>query len=118
MRAVVWITLFTANERAIDALMGRGGEPARTIRRQRRLELWRLRPGGGRRGDQLTQFGQKRLPPAPKFDLAQIAPELQHAIGKSLFVREGLEHPLLDSLFRNQINDGNRPGLVFAPGAR
>ena len=42
---------------------------------------------------------------------------VEHAVGQGLLVGEGLEHAVLDGVFGNEVDDGDRAGLVFAPGA-
>ncbi len=42
---------------------------------------------------------------------------VQHAVGQRLLVGQRLQHAMLDRVFRDEIDDGDGAGLMFAPGA-
>ena len=117
MRSVVWITFLTANQGAINALMGGGGETAWPVRRQLRLALARFCPRPCRWSNQLLKPGQEGLPATAELDLAQIAPAVQHTVSERLLIRESLEHALFNRVAGDQVDHRHRAGLMFAPGA-
>src|SRR5205807_131427 len=87
MRAVVRVALFTTEQRAVNPLLGGGGETARTIDRQwwlRRAVYWF--PHGRGRSDELLQFREKGLAAVAVLDFAEIADVVKHAIGERLFI--------------------------------
>ena len=43
------------------------------------------------------------MPSASELDFLQIASQVQHSISQGLFCGEGIEHPMLDGPFRNQV---------------
>src|SRR5512137_485598 len=114
MRGVIRVALFTAEQRAVDALAGGSGEAARAVCRQRWLRLAR-RGFFGRLGNKLLELGQEGLASALELDLLEVADAVEHAVGKGLLVGERVEHAVLDSLLRDEIDDRDRARLVLAP---
>ncbi len=91
--------------------LGGGGEAARAVGRQRRFDFARLRLRAvGRRSDELLEFGQEGLPAGLELDLLEVALAVEHAVGQGLFVRERVQHAVLDGVFRHQVDDGDRRG--------
>src|ERR1035441_5247123 len=118
MRGVIRVALFTAEQVAVDAFLGRSGESARAIGRQRWLRLARLglRAVGGL-GNELLQLGQESLPSGLELDCRKVTDAVEHAVGQGLLVRERAQHAVLDGLLRDEIDDRDRARLVLAPGA-
>src|SRR6266576_1265516 len=118
MGSLVRVTLFTTHERAIDALLGGGGESARTVCGERwfrgdNFDFCASRPSD----DQLLQFGQESLPAAAELNPVEIADSVENAVSERLLVRERFEHALFDGIFGDQIDHRDRAGLVLALGA-
>ena len=100
-------------------LLGGSGEAARAVSRQRRfhlarLGLSRLRRAGRRVG---LSLARKACRPRLELDFLEVAHAVEHAVGEGLLVGERAEHAVLDGLLGDEIDDGDRAGLVFAPGA-
>src|SRR5512136_1922357 len=110
------ISLFTANAGGSEELADNLAETKPSIDRQGLLPHNR-RSGFGRSGDQLFQTGKEGLSAAAESYGAQVAAHVQNPVGESLLARKRIQHPLLNGVFRNQMNHRDRPRLVLAPGA-
>ena len=67
--------------------------------------------------DELLQSLHHRLPAAAEFDLLHLARLVQHAGRHGLLHRQRVEHPVLDRVLGDEVDDRDGLGLILAPGA-
>ena len=58
------------------------------------------------------------LAAALEIDAVEVAAQIQHAVGESLFHRERLEHAVLDGFLGDEIDHGDGTLLMLPPGTR
>ena len=118
VRAVLRVTLLATEQRASQLPECCVRKAERAIRGQNFLGRRLIRFGrGGPWRHELFELGEERLAAAAQLDLLEVALAVEHAVGERLLVGERFEHAVLDRVLRDEIDDGDRAGLVLAPGA-
>ena len=62
--------------------------------------------------EQLFKSRQEFLAAAAQLDLLQVADPIEHAVGQGLLLRKRFEHPVLDRVFRHEIDHGDGARLM------